>query len=134
MTTTPGSSVTSKLGFEFDGRIAVRYGRRVLERCAGLLSQAAELLSADLTAADRLQGWTDPKRTQLLRIVDEWKAEILAATTIKEVKEKVIGRWFLENWVEYGAISDLLAQTDNAITDYKEGLGGPEGPDGCPAS
>jgi hypothetical protein len=93
----------------------------LLERCAGLLSQAAELLSTDLTPAERSHGWTIPKRKQLRRIVEEWKAEVLAATTTEEVRTKILGRWFLENGVDYGPISELLAETDNAITDYKEG-------------
>jgi hypothetical protein len=91
-----------------------------LERCVGLLSQAEELLSTDLTPADRSHGWTIPKREQLRRIVEEWKAEVLAATTTEEVRTKILGRWFLENGVDYGPSSELLAETDNAITDYKE--------------
>jgi hypothetical protein len=53
--------------------------------------------------------------------VEKWKSEVIEAKTIDEVKERVMGRWFLDNGVQYGPISDLLARTDNAITDCKEG-------------
>jgi hypothetical protein len=92
-----------------------------LHRCEALLSRALELLSAELTAAERADGWTVPRQRQLRRLVDEWKAEVAAASTGEEIKARVMGRWFLDNGVESGPISDLLARVDNAITDGKEG-------------
>jgi hypothetical protein len=93
-----------------------------LSRCEALLTQALELLSTKLTGAERAEGWTVPKQRQLRRLVDGWKAEVVAARRlINEAKARVMGRWFLDNGVEYGPISEVLARVDNAITDGKEG-------------
>ena len=93
---------------------------RCLEHCAELLTEALALLSTKLSAADRAAGWTVPKQRQLRRLVEGWKAEVLGAGTVWDLRAKVMGRWFLYNDVEYGEISELLARADNAITDFQD--------------
>ena len=58
---------------------------------------------------------------ELLGLVEGWRAEVLNARTIDDLLPKVMGRWFLDQDVDYGSISDLLARTDNAIADCREG-------------
>jgi len=95
--------------------------RDSLDLCFALLSHAIELLSHRLTPNDRSQGWTSVKQRQLLGLVTEWKQELSQATTIDQVNARIMGRWFLDNGVQSGPISELLARVDNRITDEKEG-------------
>lgn len=44
------------------------------------------------------------------------------ANSINEVRSKVMVRWFLDNGVDSGPISELSARVDNAITEQQEGL------------
>jgi hypothetical protein len=94
--------------------------KKLIGSCIALLDEAEEALSRQLSSDDRSKGWTESKQAELRRIVQRWQGEISNASSLASLRPKILGRWFLDNGVSHGPISELLASVDNMITECQK--------------